>query len=669
MKKKILLGIIIAIAVMCLFAITSSAVEVDGVHYNIDTVNKVASVSKENRTATTQIVTIPSTFEYEGVTYKVTSILNDAFYDNTTMTELRILSEYITKIPASMIANTYSTGALKKIYIDFSNITEIGSAGLNPSNQTNGNGPVSNSFYYYDAKAFIENGTDVIITEPDFSNCTSIGTAAFQGANFEKVTIPAAVYVNNQMFRKSTIKELVIEGEDRTAIEYYSFQDCRNLEKITIKSKKLKSIGNDVFSCATALKEIHIDLSKCESVNASAFQFANYYDSGNNTVQWYNLEGKKIVDLSSMKNFYNRAFCSSNIGSATIIWPNAIEKLEDQAFRKCNIVNQPMLINAAEGSTLSLTYYAFDGNNPSVFICNEGVTTLKNRFDNCKVVLLAPTVNITGDGDFRGENGVVYYKSLAEGSKTPSCTSVQMTGATVQNYGLCGVVANVTTASGNVTVGTVDHDYEGVADQTVCPAGSLVIYTCAGCKDSYREELENYKGGTHVFDRTNGATVVDVIFGAESYFGEGVVVVKCANCDAQANDEEKVGALFIADGYSIPEYGTTDCISHTIRVNKANIARYEELTGNTVNYGITAGVKTSISNPISIKNDKVVANDYAVSADMTGTEYTKLVIKITGLTKNDQISCNAYIVFNVDPTKIYYLCDDEVLTEAAVKSL
>jgi hypothetical protein len=196
-----------------------------------------------------------------------------------------------------------------------------------------------------------------------------------------------------------------------------------------------------------------------------------------------------------------------------------------------------------------------------------------------------------------------------------------------------------------------------------------MVYTCAGCKASYTEQLENCKGGTHIFDRNNGATVVDVIFGAESYFGEGVIVVKCAHCDAQANDSEKVGALFIADGYSIPENGTTDCISHTIRVNHSNIKLYEDLTGDKVNYGIVAGVKESAQNPIKIEDGKIEVENYAVFADMTGTEYTKLVIKITGLEKGVGISCNAYVVFNADPTKVYYLCDNKVTTEAAVKSL
>ena len=683
MKKKLLLGIILVLAVMCLFAVTASAVEIKGVHYTLKGgENPTAEVSTDNQTATTEIVEIPSTIDYEGVTYKVTSIASSAFSGNRTMKELRILSEHITTIPSAMIASTYlgydgsnntstDPGPLEKIYIDFSRITSIGGAGFNPSNQTNGNNPMRNLFYYYDAKAFIENGTDVIITCPDFSNCTSIGDAAFQGAKFEKLIIPSTLPLNNQTFRATSIKELYIYGEERTSLPYYGFDDCKDLEKVFVYSKNLLSINGSTITGCTKLKEIHIDLSNCQTISGASFMFSTKYDHGNTITQWYNLDGEKIVDLSSAKSIGNPAFASSNLGSAKIIWPTALEKLEDQAFRKCNI-NQPIYINPAEGKTITIPFWCMNGNKFTFAYFGKGVKTVSSCFEtNCIVVCEEDSVNFTNGNVFDQTTGnAIYCKSYTGTDVSSRATVYSITSATATTYGACGIKATVTFADNSTeSFDYVSHNYKGVADPDVCPAGSLMIYTCAGCKASYTEELENYIGGTHVFDRNDGATVVDVIFGTESYFGEGVIVVKCAHCDAQANDEQKVGALFIADGYSIPENGTTDCISHTIRVNKSNIAQYEELTGNIVNYGITAGVNDSAQNPIKIEDGKAVANNYAVSADMTGTEYTKLVIKITGLEKGVGVSCNAYIVFNADPTKIYYLCDDKVTTEAVIKSL
>ena len=173
MKKRLFLFVAMIATIACLFAICASAADVvvDGVHYTTyssdkyEGYNGTATVSTANKTATTEIVTIPDFITLDnGEKYIVNAIKSDAFVGNATFVELRILSKYITQIPSSMIAGTYSYGTLKKIYIDFSNITSIGSAGFNPSNQTNGNNPQANSFYYYDAKAFIANGTDVKIT-------------------------------------------------------------------------------------------------------------------------------------------------------------------------------------------------------------------------------------------------------------------------------------------------------------------------------------------------------------------------------------------------------------------------------------------------------------------------------------------------------------------------
>lgn len=665
MKKKILLGVIMILSLACLFAISISAEEIDGVHYTLNTNSQTATVSTGNRTATTQIVTIPSTIEYNGVEYKVTSIANDAFYGNKNVVELRILSEHITKIPAAMIADTYSSGALKKIYIDFSNITSIGSAAFNPSNQTNGNSPQKNSFYYYDAKAFLKSGEDVLITCPDFSNCTSIGTAAFQGANFEKLVIPEAVYMNNQIFRLSTIKELVIEGESREKIEYYVFQACQSLEKITIESRNLKSISNDVFSNCVNVKEIHMDLSKCTSVGASAFQFSKKYDEGNTTTQWYSLEGEKIVDLTSMKTFSERAFASSNIGSAKIVWPVAIESYNSQVFRKCNI-SQPIYINAAEGKTLNIEYWSFDGNKFPVVVLGKGVTKFSARLSQqCVVVSLAESIEFADNTVFSQSSGNTLYCKAYTGTDISNKATVNIiTGGSVSTYGACGLVANVTLTDGTKQdFNYVNHEYTGVADETVCPSGSLILYTCAGCKDTYEETTDAFVSKEHNFDLENGASVAEIIYINNNYFANGIVKIKCAGCDA-SNEDTEIGALFTAVGYSQNEI-SGGFISHTMKVNLDNIAEYERLTGITVRYGLVASMHKD-GKPIYLNGDEIIAVDKAISLEMTNTEYTNLLIKINGITDERAINCNAYAVINGEIT---YLCGDTASDTATAKSL
>ncbi len=653
MKKKLLFVLSVLALLVCALAISVSAAEINGVYYDLDAKNGVATVSKENKTSTFEIAEIPSTFTYEGVEYKVTKIENDAFAGNKTVKEIRILSEYITKIPYGMIASTHG-GALEKIYINFSQITSYDSAALNPSTQTNGNSPVANSFYYYDAKAFVETGADVLITDPDFSNCTSIGSAAFQGANFEKLTIPAAVHLKGQMFRMSTIKELVVEGEDREVIELYVFQSCKSLKKITIKSRNLKTISNDVFSGDTAVEEIHIDLSKCESVNSSAFQFSSRYDAGNKTTQWYNLEGEKIVDLSSMKNFYNSCFASSNLGSARIIWPNAIEKFEDQSLRKCNINNQPIVINAAEGKSLTVNFWALNENNPSIFLCNEGVTAFKARVTDCTVVLLAPSVLVQdGEGAFKG-NSTVYYKSLAEGSVTIKCAAVQITDGAIYNYGACGVVATVETTDGNVTVGEVSHTTFDEINNSLCPIGKVNETKCKYCTYiKYTIDGEEASAKSHEYVLVGSITYT-------SFYEMGFKTNKCECGAEKANETATENAIFAYKGISIsqfPDKNGNYSITQGYFVDAAAYKNYID-AGKTLSFGVVASAKSVTGAcPLTIVDGEVKAINEAktIFAPQYTIPHNYIDVKVTGISAslngNELIMC----LFAFDGESIYYM--------------
>lgn len=677
MKKKILLGAIMILALTCLFAISISAVEVDGVHYDLDTKNLTAEVSQDNRTATTEIVTIPSTFEYEGATYKVTSIEHDAFYGNRNMVELRILSEYITKIPASMIANicgkdtdgdkVNDTGdKLKKIYIDFSNITSIGSAAFNPSNETNGNSPKANSFYYYDAKAYLANGTDVLITCPDFSNCTSIGTAAFQGANFEKLVIHEGIALKNQIFRMSTIKELEIQGANRGTIEYYVFNACTKLETIRIESTTY--VSNDVFSGCSKVKEIYINLSNCTYIGSCAFQVGNLgYDQGNKTTQWYNYEGEKIVDLSSVKTLSNQAFASSNVGSAKIIWPNALEKIDGQVFRRCNITG-PVWLNMAEGKTASISSYVLSGNTPEIIVLGNGITgfAMDERLGYAATVVFLGDVTTLATNIFKVEGARLYAKSLptAASDYGTKVTVNLISSGSYTSYGACGLTASVTLTSGTTeSFNYVNHEHKGVVDNTVCPLGSLTLHTCAGCGDTYETTTDEFVSKSHNFDLENGATVLEIIYLNNNYFANGNVKIKCASCEA-TNEDTEFGALFTSVGYSENEV-YDGFISHTIKVNLDNVKEYERLTGTTVRYGLVAAVHKD-GKPIYLNGDKIEVAEKAYSLEMTGTIYDNLLIKINGITDNRAINCNAYAVINGEIT---YLCGNTARDTAEAKSL
>ena len=670
MKKKILLMLMVALFV-CLFAISAYAVEINGVHYTLDS-DGTATVNKDNRTATNLIAHIPSYVEHDGKTYKVDEIANDAFYGNTTVTEIRILSEFITKIPSSMIANTYSTGALKKIYIDFSNITSIGGAAFNPSNQTNGNAPKENSFYYYDAKAYLADGSDVVITCPDFSNCTYIGSAAFQGANFEKLVIPEAVAINNQVFRKSTITELVLQGENRTTIEYYSFQSCTQLKKIVIESRNLKTVSNDVFAGNINVEEIYIDLSKCERVKSSAFMFSTQYDGGGTKVAWYDLEGNRRVDLSSMKYLEERAFASSNLGCGThetpteIAWPKGLISIGMQAFRKANITGT-VYIGGEEGANLNLQTYLF-GNVTGIdtIIFGKGVTKVSENFfadskiDGMNVVFL-DTVDFTYSSHLftNCSNVNIYYKEFT-GTPTFSkyATLIEIASGTASNYGFCGAIAELVTKEGGaVTVGEIDHNYQMVDyDNTYCPINTMGNYECTKCND--KKQVAN-EGTAPIKDGHIYNTLKSIIY-KDGFLAGGVKVTECI-CTLEKT--ENVSAIFEFSGYSTKNNNSSMCVGY--KINQDELNAYNSINEELV-FGVVASTKTE--NILNIENGAVVGGANTVVAPVS-SNYSSFEFILSGFNEGNSDLALVMCAYAFDGNDVSYLVKTPALTPVTIKEL
>ena len=624
MKKKLLFALLLMLVFVCAFAILASAAEVDGVYYTLDS-DGTATVNTENKTATATIASIPSTITVDGVPYKVDAISSGAFNGNKTVTEIRILSEYITKIPSDMILNTYE-GSLSKIYIDFSNITSIGSAAFNPSNQSNGNGPKANSFYYYDAKAFIENGTDVKITCPDFSNCTSIGSAAFQGANFDELVIPPAIAINTQTFRMSTIQKLTIQGTTRETIGYWSFNSCASLKEIRVESTNLKKMQTNVFSGLSSLEKIYIDLSKCTEFNSSAFVFAKQYDNGNTITAWYDLDGNKRVDLSSAKIINGSAFASSNLGGngeTEIIWPQSLSTLDDQAFRRCNIQGTMYINMDASVTGKSFPYYNMHGNQPTLLILGPSFTSIDCQFEvACTVVALADSVSVTYNrtAPFKDSaNSTLYCKSATIAHYTQP-TVVNFTSGAASYSKTCGITATLVTAGGNVKVGTDTHNYSLVDyDNTYCPINTMGNYLCSKCEGTKQEANE----GTNPVKNGHDISNVIAIAYEKGFTVEGVKTLKCVNC-AQT-EEVKAEKVFDFLGFSTKDdaSGASLGITFGYKVNIEELEAYEKENGALSSYGFVVAFKALLGDNTPIKADGSVNTVDGCNIIVAGTNSTE----------------------------------------------
>ena len=139
MKKKILFILAMVAMLVCLFAISASAVTVDGIEYSLSGNNATVG---DNRGYTGANFIVPSTIKCDDKTYTVTATAS-YMLDSNSSVEVIYLPSTITKINDRTISQMKN---LKAVYIDFANITSVGECGLTSNNQKGGSNIINTSF-------------------------------------------------------------------------------------------------------------------------------------------------------------------------------------------------------------------------------------------------------------------------------------------------------------------------------------------------------------------------------------------------------------------------------------------------------------------------------------------------------------------------------------------
>ena len=191
-------------------------------------------------------------------------------------------------------------------------------------------------------------------------------------------------------------------------------------------------------------------------------------------------------------------------------------------------------------------------------------------------------------------------------------------------------------------------DYLKLEDKS----GKYVVYNYSYC--------EAYNDGNH----TPSAEDTMVFNG---YFDKVIFASLCTvdGCSAQTVNEEKtIGEMFVYLGYSYTETAINGSysMSQFYGINKENIAKYADVTGNEVVYGF---VISSIENPIGNEN----ANENNVILSESGKfVYDYASIKITGITENNTNKGVVFCMYVIDGDEVSYLDNGTTSQEVACKS-
>lgn len=130
-------------------------------------------------------------------------------------------------------------------------------------------------------------------------------------------------------------------------------------------------------------------------------------------------------------------------------------------------------------------------------------------------------------------------------------------------------------------------------------------------------------------------------FSDEGYLGEISATYTCTTCSG--TKAEKIPALFETLGYSYGESGITQHYA----VNRAAVARYEEITGEAVKFGAVVATKNNVDgNPLDETGAPV--NEKVKAVDFTDTKYDIFDVMVNNIPEEYRgevgIICCAYIV-------------------------
>ena len=222
MKKQIL------ILMMILLPLAASAIEIDGINYNLTVYGKTAEVAKK---AYQGSVIIPDYITYNGVKFSVTGIGAQAFEGCTELTSVTIGNnvKYIRE----------------SAFVGCSGLTSV---------------TMGNRVTTIAANAFQDCKSLVSIDVPD--TMKTIETGAFRNCiGLTSIVIPNSVTtIEAEAFEGCISLTSIVIPNSVTTIETSVFKDCSGLTSV-VMSNSLKTIGSDAFMDCEALTSITIPLS------------------------------------------------------------------------------------------------------------------------------------------------------------------------------------------------------------------------------------------------------------------------------------------------------------------------------------------------------------------------------------------------------------------------
>ena len=409
MKKRLnkLLALMIAAVMIALtFTVSSAAFGeeeeydesmflIDGVYYSATYLDEDGmhaevigyEIDDEGNSLLAEKVVIPSEVEYNGESFTVSTIANNAFMDCYTLREITLPST-ITVIDNGAFAGALN---LSKIVISddcrfeyFGNSVFDGSRALDYLSEKSPDGEIvigQNVLL-----AYLGSETDYIV--PD--GITIIADMCFFGSEIENITIPETVeYIGPYAFascfelKEITVPDSVAEIADGT------FSYCMNLETLNL-GDELEYIGLRALE-GTKVKSVYIGKSVANVLGA----FAGCNTIENITVssdnEHYSTDGKALYykyDFDDESPVYSLEYYIIGSDTDEFTVPENVSEIGNYAFYNCKQLKKVNLTSYVEIYAYSFAYCTFES-----FDFSKVYYIGNNAFEGCENIRFADLSN------------------------------------------------------------------------------------------------------------------------------------------------------------------------------------------------------------------------------------------------------------------------------------
>lgn len=376
-------------------------VRIDALIYNLDNVNQTAEVTSNPDSYVGDII-IPSSVEYNEVTYSVTRIGRIAFYGCSSLTSITIPNSIIS-IGNQAFEDCQS---LTSVFIP-SSVASIGE-NVFPWGIRRNEMSVDITNPYYDSRdncnAIIETATNKLIAGCNStiipSSVTIIASGAFDGCyELASVTIPAGVtQIEGRGFAYCTSLKSINIPASVVSIGYFAFDGCSGLTSITVDENNPNYDSRD--NCNALIETASNTLiAGCKNTiipnGISKIEIAAFEEC-------YGL--KSIVIPNSVTYIGNSAFqeCKS---LTSISIPNSVMDMGPYTFCECYALEEIVLSNNITKIESGLFHSCY---NLSSIVIPSNVTSIDDKaFYYCKNLTQIVCENVFPP-EIAGEN--VFYE-------------------------------------------------------------------------------------------------------------------------------------------------------------------------------------------------------------------------------------------------------------------